>query len=206
MSFVKGHYTFCLHRLFIMRFFCTISQYVDVKSFCSLWLIIKITLYWSKRDKKRVFNDSNVQNKEYKGENGTNVMVVGISFTKYFSFAFVCFIWSPGLYGKLSAPKGLVILGGDPTPKRAKRQKPFIRRDSNEKPLPVYNHCKYQIFKHSKIVENQQLSNYLSMNRCKWQWMVGQWHGRRWQRRSGLQWSVGRCRVRHNWWTRLALI
>ncbi|XP_076882906.1 uncharacterized protein LOC143531512 [Bidens hawaiensis] len=45
-----------------------------------------------------------------------------------------------GLYGKLSAPKGLVILGGDPMPRRAKPQKPFIRRDSNEKPLPVYNH------------------------------------------------------------------
>nr|XP_043612178.1 uncharacterized protein LOC122583870 isoform X1 [Erigeron canadensis] len=42
-----------------------------------------------------------------------------------------------GLYRKPLAPKGLVVLGGDPTPIRTKYQKPVVR---NEKPLPLYNH------------------------------------------------------------------
>ncbi|KAI7735630.1 hypothetical protein M8C21_031946 [Ambrosia artemisiifolia] len=42
-----------------------------------------------------------------------------------------------GLHGKPPAPKGLVVLGGDPMPKQAKYQKSFIRK---EKPLPLYNH------------------------------------------------------------------
>ncbi|KAL4591114.1 hypothetical protein LXL04_004063 [Taraxacum kok-saghyz] len=42
-----------------------------------------------------------------------------------------------GLYGKPPAPKGLVVLGGDPKPKETKHKKTFIR---NKKPLPLYNH------------------------------------------------------------------
>ncbi|KAK9078964.1 hypothetical protein SSX86_000633 [Deinandra increscens subsp. villosa] len=42
-----------------------------------------------------------------------------------------------GLHGKPPAPKGLVVLGGDPMPRQAKYQKSFIRK---EKTLPVYNH------------------------------------------------------------------
>ncbi|KAI3823004.1 hypothetical protein L1987_10607 [Smallanthus sonchifolius] len=42
-----------------------------------------------------------------------------------------------GLHGKPPAPKGLVVLGGDPMPKQATYKNPFIRR---EKALPVYNH------------------------------------------------------------------
>ncbi|CAH1452943.1 unnamed protein product [Lactuca virosa] len=42
-----------------------------------------------------------------------------------------------GLLGKPPAPKGLVVLGGDPNPKQIKHRKPFIR---NKKPLPHYNH------------------------------------------------------------------
>ncbi|KAI3688404.1 hypothetical protein L1987_82116 [Smallanthus sonchifolius] len=42
-----------------------------------------------------------------------------------------------GLHGTPRAPKGLVVLGGDPMPKQATYKKSFIRR---EKALPVYNH------------------------------------------------------------------
>ncbi|XP_071735179.1 uncharacterized protein [Rutidosis leptorrhynchoides] len=42
-----------------------------------------------------------------------------------------------GLYGKSLAPKGVVVLGGDPKPKQSRCEKPFIK---GEKPLPVYNH------------------------------------------------------------------
>ncbi|KAL8217317.1 hypothetical protein R6Q57_024154 [Mikania cordata] len=42
-----------------------------------------------------------------------------------------------GMHGKASAPKGLVVLGGDPMPKQAKYQKSFIRK---EKAFPVYNY------------------------------------------------------------------